>query len=86
LLGYLPKQVIVECSQIPPFFLDVTRQPEVELEAYNEGAKILRAFFHEQLRDFYKDSLHPIGKKIIECCFDDGTADDYMTLLPSEHK
>jgi hypothetical protein len=83
LLGYIPKQVIVEGSQIPPFFLNVASQPEGGLDAYNEGSKILKSFFHEQLQDFYKDSLHPLGKQIIECCLLDGTVSDYTTLLSS---
>ena len=84
LLGYLPRQVIVEGSQIAPFFLDVASQPEVGLEAYNKGAEILQNFFHDELQDFYKDSLHPLGKKIIECCFSGGTVEDYAVLIPSE--
>ncbi len=86
LLGYIPKQVVVEGSLIPVFFFDIASQPEIDLDTYNKGAEILQSFFHKQLLEFYKDPLHPLGKQIIECCFSGGSAEDYAKLIPSEQK
>ncbi|MGB9597969.1 MAG: DUF4914 family protein, partial [Candidatus Poribacteria bacterium] len=84
LLGYVPNQVTVEGTQIPPFFFNVATQPEVGLNTYNKGAKILRDFFRKQLKKFYKKSLDPLGRQIIECCLSNGTIDDYANLIPIE--
>ena len=45
---------------------------------------ILQDFFHDNIRKFLDDDLTDIGKKIIECCLDDGDIDDYIALIDSE--
>ena len=84
LLGYTPKQVVVEGSFIPPFFLRVETQPDVGPEAYDAGATILHDFFVKQLSKFNEPDLLPLGRQIIDCCLNHGAAEDYAKLLPQE--
>ena len=57
-------------------------QPEVGEDGYEKGAKILVDFFKEELKKFLTPDLHPLGRKIIECCLDDGNIEDYQALVP----
>ena len=84
LLGYQPRQLVIEGSHIPPFFLRVELQQEVGIEAYDQGAAILFQFFRDQLTGFLEKDLMPLGRWIIECCLDGGSADDLAKLMPSE--
>jgi hypothetical protein len=81
LLGYNPGSIVVEGRTIGSWFFEVDKQPEVGSEAYEAGAAILREFFHKELDVFLVDGLLPTGRKIIECCLADGTAEDYRDLL-----
>jgi len=81
LLGYNLFQVHVEGQLIPRWFVQVETQPEVGEEAYDKGAEILYAFFHRQLPDFLSPELDPLGRSIIECCMDKGSAADYETFI-----
>jgi len=83
LLGWNPSSINVEGRPIGRWFFDVETQPEVGEAAYDEGAKILREFFLSELDPFRIDDLSPLGRKIIECCFDGGTVDDYENLIPA---
>ena len=74
--------VTIEGQTIPGILLRVEKQPEVGFAAYDEGAKLLTDFFHQELKQFLQPDLNPIGRKIIECCLANGSVDDYMTLLP----
>ena len=62
-------------------FLQVDTQPEVGEEAYDEGAKILQAFFHKCLADFQNPDLEPLGKQIITSCLDGGKLEDYEQFI-----
>lgn len=84
LLGYALRTLQVEGSTIPRWFLEVQTQPEVGDVGYDEGAKELTAFFHEQFQKFLDPDLLPLGKRIIDCCLSNGTADDYAALLKTE--
>lgn len=84
LLGYSLDNMVVEGQSIPNIFLNVDRQKELGLEAYDKGAEELTTFFHKQLNDVMDDDLLPIGKKIIDCCLSGGTAEDYTRFL--DHK
>ncbi len=84
LLGYQPKQLVIEGAHIPPFFLRVEAQHEVGIEAYDKGAASLMAFFREQLEGFLEADLMPLGHKIIDCCLKGGSADEMHELLPGE--
>lgn len=81
LLGYTPGSILVEGRTIGAWFFEVDKQPEVGPEAYDRGAAELQAFFHRELPVFLCDDLLPAGRKIIECCLDNGSVSDYMQLL-----
>lgn len=81
LLGYALKSMRIEGALIPPWLLQVDLQPEVGPAAYDEGARRLRQFFHEQLATFLEPDLDAIGRQIIECCLSDGSVYDYEQLL-----
>ncbi|MBT8044971.1 MAG: DUF4914 family protein, partial [Verrucomicrobiae bacterium] len=81
LLGYTPSQIVVEGRNIGPWFFEVDQQPEVGPEAYDKGADILHDFFVQELSQFLEDDLHPLGRKIIECCLNKGSIADYEQLI-----
>lgn len=81
LLGWSPDSIMIEARQIGSWFFQVEKQPEVGVEAYDAGAKILADFFHSELKNFDSPDLMPLGKKIIECCLDGGNINDYDALL-----
>lgn len=82
LLGWTPRSILVEGRTIGSWFFNVDKQPEVGEAAYDEGAAILREFFHKELRSFQEPDLSETGKQIIDCCLSDGTSDDYASLIP----
>ena len=82
LLGYSIKNIKVEGNVLPKELLEVNRQPEVGEEGYSDGAKILSAFLKQELSKFNTSSLDTLGSKIIECCMEDGSVDDYVNLIP----
>ena len=63
----------------------MTKQPQIEEEGYDKGAKMLEDFFKEELKLYLKSDLHPLGKAIILCCMDNGTVDDYEKLIPGTY-
>jgi hypothetical protein len=84
LLGYALYSMQVEGVAIPRDFLQVNTQPEVGDVAYDEGARILTQFFHQELNGYLKETdLLPLGRKIIECCIQGGTVKDYEGLIVS---
>jgi len=84
LLGYALRTLMVEGQVIPNWLLRVETQPEVGEEGYNRGALMLEEFFERQLTDFLEDDLHPLGRKIIDCCLSGGTVADYCSLIDSQ--
>ncbi len=83
LLGYSMKSMQVEGSSIHESFLQVEKQPEVGVEAYDKGAKILTDFFKEELAKYMmEDDLDDLGRRIINCCMNDGGLEDYENLTP----
>lgn len=82
LAGYIPGNIHVEGSAISQKFLDVSNQPQVGLEGYDDGAKMLEDFFKQELQLYLKSDLHPLGKAIILCCMDNGSVNDYEKLIP----
>ncbi|MFP4106677.1 MAG: DUF4914 family protein [Phycisphaerae bacterium] len=81
LLGYALQNMRIEGHWIHHWFLEVDTQPEVGPEAYDEGARILRDFFHRELRKYLQPELDSVGREIIECCLSDGTVEDYEKLM-----
>jgi Domain of unknown function (DUF4914) len=84
LLGYVPKQMRVEGSLIPPVFLHVGSQLEGGVDVFEEGARQWREFFKRELAPFLTDELDPLGRKIIQACMDDATQEDYWKLIPHQ--
>jgi hypothetical protein len=84
LLGYALRTMVIEGQTIADVFLRVDAQPEVGPEAYDQGAHILREFFHRQIQKFLEPDLDPLGRQIIECCLANGTLADYEALIPHE--
>jgi hypothetical protein len=83
LLGNALYQLSVEGRSIARWFLQVDTQPEVGVEAYDQGAVILQAFFRKCLVKFLEPDLDPLGRQIIECCLDGGGVQDYEALIPA---
>ena len=81
LLGFSPGTIVVEGRTIGNQYFEVERQPEVGIEAYDAGAQILADFFKQELDQFLVPDLLPTGRKIIECCLQGGSVEDYMGLL-----
>lgn len=82
LLGYSLPSLKVNGQQIPRGLLQVHEQLEVGTAGYDAGAKILTDFFKKELTGYMTEDLHPLGRKIIQICLDNGTLDDYVDVLP----
>lgn len=61
-------------------------QPEVGPEAYDIGADILYGFFQKILRQYDPNELTDLGKRIIQCCLNRGSEEDYKALISFEEK
>jgi hypothetical protein len=81
LLGYALSGIRIEGRNISTRFLQVDKQEEVGPEAYDEGARTLTRFFHEQIKKFQQSDLDDLGQEIIECCLSGGTLSDYESLI-----
>ncbi len=81
LLGYALQSLKIDGNYIPRGLLQTDLQLEVGEEAYDQGAKMLTEFFAQELRQFQTGDLCAEGKRIIECFFDGGSADDYAKLV-----
>ena len=81
LLGFTPGSIHIEGRTIGAQFFEVERQPEVGSDAYDAGAEILANFFRSELAQFLVPDLLPSGRRIIECCMQGGSAEDYVNLL-----
>ncbi|MGE0268644.1 MAG: DUF4914 family protein [Candidatus Omnitrophota bacterium] len=82
LLGYAIHSMQIEGFFINREFLQVETQPEVELEGYDAGAKILTDFFKEELKCYLDEKdLDPKARQIIECCMEDGAIENYERIL-----
>lgn len=84
-LGYALKYMTFEGRTIPPWMLQVELQREVGEEGYDKGAEILLEFFHRMLNEFKSPELSDLGNRIIECCLDGGTVEDYEKLTGVSH-
>ncbi|MEM7682996.1 MAG: DUF4914 family protein [Planctomycetota bacterium] len=82
LLGRTRQTIQVEGQQIGHWFLQVETQPEVGEAGYDQGAEMLKAFFHDQIRKFQHDDLDPLGQQIIQACLDGASVEDYDKLIP----
>lgn len=85
LLGYALKDIKVEGTYLARELLEVHRQQEVGQDGYDQGAAILLDFFKKELAKYLTPELDPLGKKIIDCCLNDGTVADYLDLIPMRY-
>ncbi len=81
LLGYALNSMRIEGKYLPKELLKVELQEEVGTEAYDKGAEILNTFFKSELEQFLVEDLDPLGRRIIECCMNNGTVQDYEALM-----
>jgi hypothetical protein len=80
LLGYALHSMMIEGTTVPQWLLEVQNQVDVGVEGYDRGAEILYGFFRRELPKFLEEDLDPEARRIIECCLDGGTLDDYLTF------
>jgi len=80
LLGYALRSMMIEGTTVPQWLLEVQNQSEVGLDGYDAGAEILYGFFRRELPKFLEEDLDPEARRIIECCLDGGTLDDYLAF------
>ena len=45
------------------------------------GAAILRTFFHKHLAVFLEPEMSALGRRIIACCLEGGSVEDYEAIL-----
>ena len=81
LLGYALESLKIDGNYIPRGLLQTNLQLEVGEEAYDRGAGMLTDFFAQELGQFQTHDLDDEGKRIIDCFFDGGSADDYSRLI-----
>ncbi|MEM9656716.1 MAG: DUF4914 family protein [Planctomycetota bacterium] len=84
LLGYSLIHLQVEGTVIGHWFLQVETQPEVGVEAYDEGAAMLYAFFESQLAKFDDPDLADLGRQIIDACLSRAPMQTYEELIPGQ--
>jgi len=85
LLGYCLDNLKVDGQYIRKAFLQPETQAELGLDGYDAGAKILSDFFKRELAQYDTDELDPIGKKIIDCCLNDASLDEYIDIIPMRY-
>ncbi|MGC4063938.1 MAG: DUF4914 family protein [Polyangiaceae bacterium] len=81
LLGYTPKQVVVEGQSIPAMLLRIALQRDVGEAAFEQGVRELRAFFHDELKAFLESDSNPLGRRIIEAYLDGAPLDTFESLI-----
>src|SRR6056297_1056438 len=68
LLGWNPNSIAVEGRNVSAEFFKIEKQPEVGVEAYDQGASTLKEFFIKEISQYKVDDLLPLGHEIIDCC------------------
>lgn len=82
LMGYSLKDMKVDGQHISARFLRPETQETLGEEGYDKGAEILYDFFARELAVYDVPELHPVGRQILECFRNRGTAEDYCAILP----
>ncbi|MGL4345315.1 MAG: DUF4914 family protein [Cellulosilyticaceae bacterium] len=85
LLGYALDSLKVDGQHVRKAFLQTHMQAEIGVEGYDQGAKMLEAFFAEEVKKFDTPELHPLGREIIALFLDHGTVKDYEALIPMRY-
>lgn len=82
LLGYTPKQVVVEGQSIPGMLLRIALQREVGEAGFAQGVEQLREFFKAELQQFLEPDLDPLGNEIIRTYLDGASLESLQSLIP----
>lgn len=82
LLGYSLETLKLDGKYMRKSYLQPNHQSDLGNEAYDAGAKILSDFFKSELDQYLTRRLNPLGRKLIECCMNDGKIQDYLDILP----
>ncbi len=82
LLGYTLEEMKVDGQHIRSKFLRPETQETLGTEGYDMGAQILYDFFEKELAAYDTEELHPIGRQILECFKNNGTIEDYCSIIP----
>ncbi len=82
ILGYTVDEVKVDGNSIPNTLLRPENQPEIGLEAYDKGSKILSDFFKQEVLQYMSAELNPIGRQIINLCLRDAPVEEYVKVIP----
>jgi len=85
ILGYALDTLKIHGQFLRKAFLQTEKQGEIGIEGYDAGAKILTDFFKEELKKYDVPELHPVGRKIIECCLNDAPLEEYINLIPMRY-
>ena len=85
ILGYCLDSLKIDGQYVRKAFLSPETQSEIGPEGYDQGAKILTDFFKSELKKFDMPEIDPLGKKIIDCCMNDGSLDEYLALIPIKY-
>jgi hypothetical protein len=82
LLGYTPKQVVVEGQSIPAMMLRIALQRDVGEAAFKQGVGELRSFFSTELQAFLETDLDPLGQSIIHGYLAGASIEALESLIP----
>lgn len=82
LLGYTLENLRVDGTYMPKVLLRTEMQPEIGIEGYDKGARILTDFFKQELEKYLCEDLDPLGRNIIMCCLEDSQIEDYCRFIP----
>ena len=85
ILGYCLDNLKVDKQFIGKAFLRPEIQPEVGLEGYDKGAKVLSDFFKKEIAKYNVPELNSVGREIIEKCISDATLEDYLSIIPMRY-
>lgn len=85
LLGYCLDSLKVDGQYIQKAFLQPDTQPEIGPEGYDAGAKQLTDFFKTELKKYYTEELHPVGRQIIELFLNDGSVKEFEEIIPMRY-
>ncbi len=85
LLGFSLESLKIDGQYIRKAFLQPETQKEVGIEGYDAGAKSLNDFFAKELENYNSETLHPLGKKIIELFQRNASVYEYMNIIPMRY-
>jgi hypothetical protein len=84
-LGYSMHRVKIDGKEIPKQLLRVFEQPEVGMDVFLQGSKKLDDFFRQELQNYLRDDLDPLGRKIIESFLSGDSLAELEKLIPCSY-